>query len=457
MDFDPLFLSRMQFGFVISFHIIFPSFTIGLASWLAYLEGAWLLTHDDRYQRLYDFWVKIFALSFGLGVVSGIVMSFQFGTNWAELSSRAGNILGPLLNYEVLTAFFLEASFLGIMLFGRNRVGKKVHFFATVMVALGTLISTFWIISANSWMHTPAGYVLQDGVFFPDDWWQIVFNPSFPYRLAHMVLAAFLTTSFAIAAVAAFYLLRGTNVSCAKLMLKNAAAFMCLVVPLQFLAGDLHGLNVQEHQPAKLAAMEGHWETKRGAPLILFAWPDETAEKNHVELGIPKLASLILQHDIDGEVVGLKDFPKADRPPVKPVFFAFRVMLAVGVAMLLAAIWAGISWWRGNLATNAWLHRYLILLGPSGFVAILAGWYTAEIGRQPYVVYGLLRTADAHSAVSAGEVLTSFLAFVLVYAFVFGAGSWYLIKLLRKGPGPHDDVANDSVPESPARPISVAE
>src|SRR5688572_8641115 len=313
---DALLLSRIQFAFVISFHILFPAFTIGLASWLAFLEGAYLWTRDTHYRDLYFFWLKIFAVSFGMGVVSGIVMSFQFGTNWARFSEATGNIVGPLLSYEVLTAFFLEATFLGVMLFGWTRVSAKVHFVATSMVAFGTLVSTFWIIAANSWMHTPAGYEIVDGVFHPADWWAVIFNPSFPYRLAHMVLAAFLTTAFVIGGVAAWYLLRGVFVPKARRMLKLAVLFVAIAAPAQIFVGDLHGLNVLEHQPAKLAAIEGHWETKRGAPFIVFALPDQEAEANRYELAIPKLGSLILTHSLDGEVPGLDRVPREDRPPV---------------------------------------------------------------------------------------------------------------------------------------------
>ncbi|MEE9290843.1 MAG: cytochrome ubiquinol oxidase subunit I, partial [Alphaproteobacteria bacterium] len=327
MELDPLILSRVQFGFVIAFHIIFPSFTIGLASWLAVLEGQWLRTGDARYRDLYRFWTKIFAVAFGMGVVSGIVMSFQFGTNWSRFSTATGNILGPLLNYEVLTAFFLEAGFLGIMLFGWNRVGPKVHFMATLMVAAGTLVSTFWILSANSWMHTPQGYELRDGVFFPVDWFAIVFNPSFPYRLVHMVTAAYLTTAFVAVGVGAWYLVRERFIREARTMVSMGLGLIAVAAPLQIVFGDLHGLNVLEYQPAKLAAMEGHWETRRGAPLILFAWPDAAAETNRMEIGIPRLGSLILTHDLDGEIKGLKAWPRDQRPPVAIVFWSFRVMV----------------------------------------------------------------------------------------------------------------------------------
>jgi len=439
-----------------SFHILFPAFTIGLASWLAFLAGAYLKTQRVMWRELYLFWLKIFAVSFGLGVVSGIVMSFQFGTNWSELSIRAGNILGPLLSYEVLTAFFLEASFLGVMLFGWRRVSPRAHFFATCMVALGTLLSTFWIISANSWMHTPAGYELKDGVFFPQSWFAIIFNPSFPYRLLHMTLAAFLTTCFVIGGVSAVYLLRNRHKEGALVQLKLAIVFGAIVVPLQIFAGDLHGLNVREHQPAKLAAMEGHWETQRGAPLILWAIPDKESETNRQQIEVPRLGSLILTHEWDGEVRGLKDFPRESRPPVAPVFFAFRVMVGIGLAMLAVVAWSIVQWRRGRLHSQFLLRAWMTMT-PMGFVAVLAGWYVTEIGRQPYIIYGLIRTSEAASAVDATSVLTSLLVFGMVYLFVFTAGVWYLLKLLRKGPQPVD--AEQLLPQlqSAAHPMSFAQ
>ncbi|MBX9400723.1 cytochrome ubiquinol oxidase subunit I [Lysobacter sp. BMK333-48F3] len=457
---DALLLSRIQFGFVVSFHILFPAFTIGLASWLAFVEWRWLRTRDTGWRDLYFFWTKIFAVSFGMGVVSGIVMSFQFGTNWAVLSEQAGNILGPLLSYEVLTAFFLEATFLGVMLFGWNRVEEKMHFLATCMVALGTLISAFWILSANSWMQTPTGYKIVDGVFEPADWWAIVFNPSFPYRLAHMVLAAFITTCFVIGGVAASYLLRGVHVDAAKRMLKAATVFAAITVPAQVLVGDLHGLKAREFQPIKVAAMEAHWEAKpagEGVPLVVFAVPNEREERNDYEIAIPKLGSLILTHSLDGEIQPLKSVPASERPPVKPVFYAFRVMVGLGVAMLLVALFSAWQLWRGKLyASRLALHgwRWLSL---SGFVALLAGWYVVEIGRQPYVIYGLLRTADAVSpTVEAASVLSSLIVFAVVYLVVFGAGIRYLFRLVAKGPHPHEPPPRTVQGErTPARPLSV--
>ncbi|HET6756587.1 MAG TPA: cytochrome ubiquinol oxidase subunit I [Burkholderiales bacterium] len=456
MDFDPLLLSRIQFAFVVSFHILFPAFTIGLASWLAMLEGLWLKTGREKFRELYGLWVKIFAVSFGMGVVSGIVMSFQFGTNWSRFSSATGNILGPLMSYEVLTAFFLEAGFLGIMLFGWQRVGKGLHFFATLMVALGTLMSAFWILSANSWMHTPAGYTLQDGVFYADDWLAIIFNPSFPYRLMHMVLAAYLTTAFVVAGVSAWYLNRNQNPAHAKTMFLMAMGFISIVAPLQIIAGDLHGLNVREHQPAKLAAMEAHWDSdKVPVPFVLFALPDEKQERNRFEIAIPYAGSLLLTHELDGAVQGLKDFLEAERPPVAIVFWAFRIMLAIGVLMLFIGFCGLLLYKRARLYDTPWFLRLCTLATPSGFVAVISGWVTAEVGRQPYVVYGLMRTADAISPVAGGSVAASFAGFIAVYAIVFGAGIYYIVKLVRRGPDeqrPHEG----SVFETPARPLSAS-
>ncbi|MGI8560713.1 MAG: cytochrome ubiquinol oxidase subunit I [Luteimonas sp.] len=458
---DALLLSRIQFGFVISFHILFPAFTIGLASWLAFLEFRWLRTRAQVWRDLYFFWLKIFAVSFGMGVVSGIVMSFQFGTNWAVLSERAGNILGPLLAYEVLTAFFLEATFLGVMLFGWKRVSHRLHFLSTCMVAVGTLISTFWIISASSWMHTPQGYTLVDGIFEPASWWQIVFNPSFPYRLAHMVLAAFITTCFVIGGVSAWYLRRGEHVDGAKKMLRLAVLFAAITVPTQIFVGDLHGLNVGEHQPTKLAAMEAHWRSEgdgKGVPLVLFAVPNAAEERNDHEIAIPRLGSLILTHSWDGEIQPLTAVPADERPPVAPVFYLFRVMVGLGMAMLALTLWSLWAWRRGRLYDSPWLLRMWTWMIPSGFVAILAGWYVVEIGRQPWVIYGLLRTADAVSAVDGRSVLASLVAFAAAYAVVFGAGIGYLVKMIRKGPQPHEPAPDtDDGDKTPMRPLSAAD
>ena len=456
----PLFLSRVQFGFVISFHILFPAFTIGLAHWLAFIEWRWLRTKDELWRDLYFFWLKIFAVSFGMGVVSGIVMSFQFGTNWAVLSEKAGNILGPLLSYEVLIAFFLEASFLGVMLFGWKRVSDRLHFFATCMVALGTLFSTFWIISANSWMQTPQGYSIDaQGVLQPADWWAIVFNPSFPYRLAHMVLAAFITTCFVIGGVSAWYLRRGEYVEAGRRMLKYAVAFAAIAVPLQIFVGDLHGLNVREHQPVKLAAMEAHWHSEgadQGVPLVLFAVPNEREERNDYEIAIPQLGSLILTHSLRGQIQPLTAVPRSERPPVKPVFYAFRVMVGLGVLMLLLAFASLWAWKRGRLFDSKWLLDGWRWLSPAGFVALLAGWYVVEIGRQPYTVYGVLRTADSVSPnIQAAAVLSSLLVYAATYLCIFGFGIWYLRKLLMVGPVKQPPKRVDGGEKTPARPLSL--
>lgn len=453
---DALMLSRIQFGFVMSFHILFPAFTIGLAWWLVFIEAVWLKRRTDLWRDLYFFWMKVFAVAFGLGVVSGIVMSFQFGTNWAGYSVATGNVVGPLLSYEVLTAFFLEATFLGVMLFGWRRVSHGMHFVATSMVALGTLFSSFWIISANSWMQTPDGYRIENGVFHPVDWWAIIFNPSFPYRLTHMVLAAFLTTALVVGGVSAAYLLRNRFVASARGTLKLALAFVAVVAPVQILVGDFSGLQLAETQPAKLAAIEARWETARAVPLTLFAIPDPAAESNRHAVDVPRLGSLILTHSWDGEVVGLKDFPPEERPPVAPPFFAFRIMVGLGFLMLGLAIAGVLLWRRDLLFRRRWYLRYWVVMAPSGFIAVLAGWYVAEIGRQPWVVHGLMRTEDAVSSVAAAAVLTSLIVYAAVYAVLFGFGTWYLLKLLRTGPVPAPP--RDSHPEqTPARPISAAE
>lgn len=454
---DPEILSRIQFAFVISFHILFPAFTIGLASWLAMCEGLYLYTKRDVFRRLYKFWVKIFALSFGMGVVSGIVMSFQFGTNWSVFAEATAPVLGPLFSYEVLTAFFLEATFLGIMLFGWDKVGPKLHFTATATVAVGTMLSAFWILSANSWMQTPAGFELRDGIFYPVDWWKIVFNPSFPYRLVHMVLAAYLTTAFVILGVGAWYRLKGMADEASRIMLVMGVAFVSIVAPLQIVAGDLHGLNTLEHQPAKIAALEAHWDTEEGAALALFAWPDSKAETNHFEIAVPHLGSLILTHDWNGKLVGLKDFPVDERPPVAPIFFSFRVMVGIGMLMLFAGITGLWLAWRRRLFDTRWYHRYLVAMIPSGFIAVLAGWITTEMGRQPYTVYGLMRTSESVSPVAAPSVLATLITFVIVYGIVFGAGLYYIMRVVRSGPDKGPVPPSPDHFATPARPLSYSD
>ena len=443
---DMVLLARLQFAFTVSFHIIFPSFTIGLASYLAMLEGLWLRTGRQVYRDLYGFWVKIFAVSFGMGVVSGLVMSYQFGTNWSLFSEKTGNVLGPLLGYEVLTAFFLEASFLGIMLFGWKKVGPRLHFAATCIVAVGTVISAFWILAANSWMHTPAGYEIRDGIFYATDWLEVIFNPSFPYRFVHMVLAAYLTTSVVVASVAALHLLRGIRPGHALVMFRMAMGFLVVVVPLQILAGHEHGANVFEQQPVKLAAMEGHWETwEGGAPLILFGMPRERTQSNDYAIEVPKIGSLIVTGSFDGTIRGLKEWPASEHPPVAIVFWSFRVMVAIGMLMLFIGYVGAFLAWRTDIRKHTLFLRLCFLSGPAGFVAVLTGWITAEVGRQPYTVSGLLRTVDSVSPVTAGAVGTSLIVFVFVYAIIFSAGSWYLFRLAWAGP----DEGEAPPPEKP--------
>ena len=433
--FDAVILARLQFAFTVSAHIIFPAFTIGLASYLAVLEGLWLWTGDQRFMKVFHYWKTIFAVVFGMGVVSGIVMSYQFGTNWSVFSDKTGPILGPLMGYEVLSAFFLEAGFLGVMLFGLNRVGPRLHFLATVMVAVGTLFSAFWILSVNSWMQTPAGYAVNEaGQFVPADWWAAIFNPSFPYRFVHMVLAAYLTTAFVVGAVGAWHLLRDSYDQGARIMFSMAMWMALVVAPLQILAGDMHGLNTLQHQPAKIAAMEGHWETQRGAPLILFGLPDDDAEITRFALEIPKLGSFILTHDWEGEVQGLKAWPREERPPSVIVFWSFRVMVGLGFAMAALGLWSLVTRLRGWLYDAPLLHWAAVVMGPSGFAAVLAGWITTEVGRQPYTVYGLLTTAQSVSPLEAPAVGASLVAFIVVYFAVFGAGTFYVLRLMAKPP-----------------------
>ena len=432
---DPILLSRIQFAFTVTFHIIFPAFTIGLASWLAVLEWRWLKTGIQSYADIYRMWVKIFAVTFGMGVVSGVVLSFQFGTNWAVFADTGGNVLGPLLGYEVLTAFFLEASFLGVMLFGWDRVSPKMHFAATIIVAAGTLISAFWILSANSWMQTPQGIrVGADGLLYPTSWLQVIFNPSFPYRFIHMVTATYLTTAFAVAGVGAFYLLRGRHLPQARVMFGMAMIMAVFVAPMQLLFGDLHGLNTVQYQPAKVAAMEGIWETKRGAPLLLFGWPDQEAETTKFTIEIPKLSSLILTHSLDGEVKGLKEWPENDRPPVALVFWTFRIMVGLGMLMIATGVIAIILYLKKRLFDTRWFQYWCMALTPAGFIAVISGWFVTEVGRQPWIVQGIMRTDAATSPVLGTSVAISLTAFIIVYGFVFGAGVYYILKLVRKGP-----------------------
>lgn len=435
LNFDPIILARVQFAFTISFHIIFPAFTIGLASWLAVTEGLWFFTGKKIYREIYQMWIKIFAVCFGMGVVSGVVISYQFGTNWSIFSDKVGNIIGPLLGYEVLTAFFLEASFLGIMLFGWGRVSKAMHFTATCIVAFGTLFSGFWILAANSWMQTPKGYEIgEHGVLYPTSWIDIIFNPSFPFRFLHMIIAAYLTTAFAIGGIAAYYLICNKYVHHAKVMFGMAMIMAIFIAPIQPFIGDMHGLNTVKHQPAKVAAMEGAWDTEKGAPLRLFAVPNAIKERNDYEITIPHLSSLILTHSWNGEVKGLKDWPKQDRPPVTMVFFSFRVMVGIGLLMMLTGLIAIILYFRQKLFTSKWFHYWCFFMTPSGFIAILTGWFVTEIGRQPFTVYGVIRTADSVSPVITEHIAVTLIGFIITYTIMFGAAMYYIIKLIAKGP-----------------------
>lgn len=452
-------LARVQFAFTVSFHIIFPAFSIGLASFLAVVNALWLWTKDDVYQVLFNYWKKIFAVAFGMGVVSGIVMSYQFGTNWSVFSDKAGPVIGPLMAYEVLSAFFLEAGFLGIMLFGLKRVGPGLHMFATGMVAFGTLLSATWILSVNSWMQTPAGFGINEaGQFIPLDWWKIVFNPSFPYRLLHMVLAAYLTTALVVGGVAAWHLLKDRRGPASRRMFSMAMWMLLLVTPLQIVAGDFHGINTLEHQPAKVMAMEGHFDSHpEGAPLILFGIPNQAEKRVDYAVEIPKLSSLILKHDLNAPLDGLDTIPDENEPPVAIVFFSFRVMVGLGFAMLGLGLWAAIARWRGKLFLSPWLHRASIVMGPMGFVAVLAGWVTTEVGRQPFTVYGLLRTSDSLAPVSAPAVGASLTAFIIVYFFVFGAGVYYILRLMSKRPAVGSEGELDDGPIRTAGTTQVAQ
>ena len=443
MDLDPLLLSRLQFAWLIAWHILLPAFTVGLASYIAFLEGLYFVTRQEIYFRISAMWTKIFAISFGMGVVSGVVMPFQFGTNWSRFADATANVLSPLFAYEALMAFFLEASFLGILLFGRKLVPRWAHFVAALMVAVGTLLSAFWILAANSWMQTPAGAVMEDGLFYPVSWIEIIFNPSFPYRFAHTVVAFYVTTGFVVVGVAAHFLLRRRFVEEARAMLSATLWLLTILVPVQILIGDMHGLNTLEHQPAKLAAIEANWETRTRAPLTLFAWPNEEAEINHLAIEVPLLGSLILAHDVDGVVPGLKDFPRDERPPVAIPFFAFRIMFGIGLLFLLmvaVGLWLRV---RRRLYDSSYFLKACIVTAPLGFVAVLAGWTMAETGRQPWTVYGLLRTAESVTPSLTGlDVLLSLIGYMAAYLVIFPAGIFFMARVLRHGPvGSNDTLA----------------
>jgi cytochrome d ubiquinol oxidase subunit I len=455
MDLDPVLLSRIQFAFVVSFHAIFPVFTIGLASFIAVLEALAFKTGDNLWVKLSAFWTKVFAVVFGMGVVSGIVMSFQFGTNWSNFAQASANFLGPVLSYEVITAFFLEAAFLGVLLFGRDKVPPGVHLLSAVMVALGTFISSFWILSANSWMQTPAGTELQDGMFHVVSWTEAIFNPSFPYRFAHMVIASFLTGGFVVAGVSAWYLLLNREVAANRKALSICLWFLLIIAPAQLVVGDFHGLNTLEHQPTKVAAMEGNWETSRNVPLLLFAIPDQENQTNHFEVGIPSLASFILTHEWDGEVPGLKEVPVAEQPPVAIVFWSFRIMVGLGMLMILFALAglvlrAGGRYWR-----TPWFLQGLRAMSIAPFIAVLTGWFVTETGRAPWLVNGLMTHAEAVTpSLTGGMALFSLIGYVVVYSLVFSAGVYYLMRVLYVGLEEPDHEEPDT--DRPARPLSAA-
>ncbi len=461
-SFDAVLLARIQFAFTVSFHFLFPAFTVGLASYLAVLNGLWLWTKDHKYLDLFRYWVKIFALAFAMGVVSGIVMSYQFGTNWSVFSDKAGPVIGAPMAYEVLSAFFLEAGFLGIMLFGRERVGPGLHMTATAAVAFGTFFSAFWILSVNSWMQTPAGFSIDPdtGQFLPENFWEIIFNPSFPYRLMHTVTAAYLTTAFIVGGVAAFHLLRrrrrGEVASEATRTMFSMAMWMAAIVaPIQIFLGDLHGINTLEHQPAKVMAMEGHYESHpEGAPLYLFGIPNDETQTLDYAVGIPRLSSLILLHDLNAPLAGLDTIPDDEQPPVGIVFWSFRVMVALGFAMLGIGAWSLWARWRGRLFEAPWLHRAALAMAPSGLIAVLAGWITTEVGRQPYTVYGMLRTAESAAPLDAAAVGTSLVAFIVVYFAVFGAGTFYIMRLMSRPPV-FDEPRLKDVTKGPTRTAGI--
>ncbi|MCD6008404.1 cytochrome ubiquinol oxidase subunit I [Halomonas sp. IOP_31] len=451
MELDPVFLSRLQFAFVVTFHAIFPVFTIGLASYLALLYGLLVKTGNPAWERLAEFWTKVFAVVFGMGVVSGIVMAFQFGTNWSNFSQAASNFIGPLLSYEVVTAFFLEAGFLGVLLFGRERVSPKVHLFAAIMVALGTLISSFWILSANSWMQTPAGFEMRDGMVNVTSWMEAIFNPSFPYRFAHMVMASFLTGGFVVCGVSAWYLLRGHDVEANRKALSMSLWLLLFAAPAQAVIGDMHGTNTLEYQPSKIAAIEGIWETESSVPLLLFAVPDQANQTNDFAVGIPKLASLILTRDPNGELPGLNEIPRDQQPPVWITFYSFRIMVGLGVLMIAFAV-AGLLLRRGGrIYHNRFFLQGLRLMAISPFIAVSAGWFVTETGRAPWLIYGVMTQAEAVTPSLTGWMaLTTLIGYILVYAVVFIAGLYYLGRVIRQGmvEGDVDDVTRAMRPMS---------
>lgn len=450
MELDPLLISRIQFAFVVSFHAIFPVFTIGLASYIALLESLHFKTNNPQWAQLSRFWTKVFAVTFGMGVVSGIVMSFQFGTNWSNFSWMSANFLGPILSYEVVTAFFLEAAFLGVLLFGRDKVPRGTHLFAALMVALGTFISSFWILVANSWMHTPAGVEFQDGILHVRSWTEAIFNPSFPYRFAHMAVASFLTGAFVVAGVSAWYLIRQHQVEINRKALSMCLWLILILAPMQAVIGDFHGLNTLEYQPVKVAAMEGNWETQSNVPLLLFALPDQANQTNRFEIGIPNLASIILKHSADGVVPGIADTPIEEQPPVSIVFWSFRIMVGIGLLMIGVAIWGLVLRLRGRLYTPGLFHRVLPLMIASPFIAVIAGWFTTEVGRAPWLVHGMVTLAEGLTPSLTGWMaLATLIGYVSVYAVVYTAGGYYLWRLVMKG---MDESQSEDSHFDPAQP-----
>jgi len=456
MDLDPVLLSRLQFAWVIGWHILLPAFTVGMASYIAILEGLHLVTGRGVYLRISTFWIRIFSVAFGVGVVTGVVMPFQIGTNWSRFADAAGNVVGPLFAYEGLTAFFLEAAFLGVLLFGRKLVPPWAHFVAALMVASGTLFSSFWILAANSWMQTPASYEIIDGRFFPKDWFGVIFSPSFPFRLAHTVTGFYVTTAFVVLAVAAWLLRKGRTVEEARIMLSMTLWLLTFLVPLQIFLGDQHGLNTAAHQPAKLAAIEARWDTQPSFPLTLFALPDPANETNRYAIEVPYLGSLILTHSLNGEIKGLKEFKPEDRPPVAIPFFAFRIMVGIGFLMLAVV---AVSWWlrcRHRLFDSPWFLGLGIAMGPLGFVAVLAGWTTTEVGRQPWTVYGMLRTAESTPpSLTGGQVLASLLAYMVVYLIIYPSALFIAARLVRHGPAAAPDAVAPIESGRPSAPVYV--
>lgn len=435
MDLDPVFLSRLQFTWLIAFHILLPAFTVGIASYIALMEGMHFATGRAVYGRISAFWIKIFSVAFGMGVVSGIVMPFQFGTNWSRFSDATANVISPLLAYEGLTAFFLEATFLGVLLFGRSLVPRWVHFLAAIMVAVGTLSSSFWILAANSWMQTPAGYEIVDGRFFATDWWAVIFNPSFLYRLFHTVTAFYVTTATLVLGIAAWLVRDGKFVDEGRRVMSHALWILLILVPTQIVLGDLQGGNTRQYQPTKLAAMEGRYQTAAPAPLVLFGVPNSTTQHMDYEVSIPRLGSILLTHSLNGPVQGLADWPVDQRPPMAPPFYAFRIMVGAGVALLGLAVVGNLLRRDGRFATTGWFLRLCQWASPLGFVAVIAGWVTTEVGRQPWTVFGLMRTADSVSpSLTGANVVLSFLGYVIVYMLIFPAGFIVMRRIVRQGP-----------------------